>query len=117
VTVLTSLDPEAIAQIGWPGSVSETAERLGQLAVRAGADGLVCSPGEAKRLRELLGPDVYLCTPGIRPSGAATQDQARAQTPKFASEAGSNLLVVGRPLSTAADPVSVAKAIEAELAS
>lgn len=116
VTVLTSLDAESLWAMGWEGSPSDTAERLGRLAVKAGAEGLVCSPAEAARLRKSLGPGVFLCTPGVRPAGAESQDQARAQTPAFAARAGSDLLVVGRPLSTAADPLNVARALESEVA-
>ena len=78
-------------------------------------EGLVCSPREAEGLRRLLGPAPFLCTPGIRPAGAEKGDQARAETPAFAIRAGADLLVVGRPVHTAADPVAAARAIAEEV--
>jgi orotidine-5'-phosphate decarboxylase len=116
VTVLTSFSAEALAEVGLEGGPEGAVRRLAQLATAAGADGLVCSPREARPLREALGPQAYLCTPGIRPAGAALGDQSRAETPAFATRAGASLLVVGRPIYEAADPAEAAAAITREVA-
>ncbi len=115
VTVLTSMDDAALAQTGVPASARDQAQALAQLAVKAGATGLVCSAREVAAIRALVGPKVVLCTPGIRPAGAAANDQARTETPLAAIQAGSDLLVIGRPITSAADMTAAAKAIEAEL--
>ncbi|MDC0709098.1 orotidine-5'-phosphate decarboxylase [Stigmatella sp. ncwal1] len=115
VTVLTSLAASDVTAVGLTGTPEAAAQRLAQLAVQAGVDGLVCSPREAEGLRRLLGPSPFLCTPGIRPVGAERGDQARAETPAFAVRAGADLLVVGRPVHTAADPVAAARALAAEV--
>jgi orotidine-5'-phosphate decarboxylase len=115
VTVLTSLSAEEVAAVGLTGTPEAAAQRLARLAVDAGVDGLVCSPREAESLRRLLGPSPFLCTPGIRPAGAEKGDQARAETPTFAIQAGAELLVVGRPVHAAADPVAAARAIAEEV--
>lgn len=115
VTVLTSLSAEDVSAVGLSGTPPEAALRLARLAVKVGVDGLVCSPHEAQLLRQELGPTPFLCTPGIRPAGARTGDQSRAETPAFARRAGSNLLVVGRPIHTAADPLAAARAIAEEV--
>jgi orotidine-5'-phosphate decarboxylase len=116
VTVLTSMSEEDVRATGHAGNASETAKRLAELCVRSGVNGLVCSPLEAEGLRQLLGPSVFLCTPGVRPAGAAKGDQTRVETPSFAIKAGASLLVVGRPLYTAADPQSIARALNDEVA-
>jgi orotidine-5'-phosphate decarboxylase len=85
--------------------------------VDAGEEELVCSPREAEGMRRLLGSSIFLCTPGIRPAGAEKGDQARAETPAFAVRAGADLLVVGRPIHTAADPLAAAQAIAGEVSS
>jgi orotidine-5'-phosphate decarboxylase len=115
VTVLTSLSAEDVAAVGLTGTPAAAAEKLAGLASRAGADGLVCSPREAEALRRSLGPSLFLCTPGIRPAGAEKGDQARAEAPAFAIRAGADLLVVGRPVHAAADPVAAARAIAEEV--
>ena len=115
VTALTSLDDEAVSALGFGASAAAMAERLAQVAVRAGVGGLVCSPREVPALRKQY-PDLFLCTPGIRPAGAAAGDQARTETPASAIRAGANLLVVGRPLHAAPDPAAAARALEAEVA-
>jgi orotidine-5'-phosphate decarboxylase len=115
VTVLTSMSAEDVASVGLSGAPDEAALRLARLAVRAGVDGLVCSPREAEAFRRELGPTPFLCTPGIRPAGAAKGDQSRAETPAFAVRAGADLLVVGRPIHTAADPLAAARAIADEV--
>ncbi|MBN1205111.1 MAG: orotidine-5'-phosphate decarboxylase [Myxococcaceae bacterium] len=117
VTVLTSLSAEDVAAVGLNGTPEVAAQRLARLAISAGVDGLVCSPHEAQGLRRTLGSSPFLCTPGIRPAGAERGDQARAETPAFAIRAGADLLVVGRPVHTAADPVAAARAIAEEVSS
>ena len=115
VTVLTSLDDADLAAVGVMGPALDAARRMAVLAVEAGARALVCSPHEARALRAEVGPDVTLITPGVRPSGADTQDQARVATPEQAVEAGADLLVIGRPITAAADPGAAVAAIAAGL--
>lgn len=116
VTVLTSMDTAALAEIGVPASPREQVVRLGRLAVEAGADGLVCSAEEIAPLRAALGEKPVLVVPGIRPAGADRQDQKRVMTPGEAARAGADWIVVGRPITTAADPGAAARAIREELA-
>ena len=115
VTVLTSMNDEGLAAIGLSGAASNQVARLAALAKASGATGLVCSAKEVSEVRAVVGPGLILCTPGIRPAGAAANDQARVETPLAALRAGSDLLVIGRPISTAADPIAAAAAIAAEL--
>ncbi len=115
VTVLTSLSEADLSGIGLAGPVSEAARRLAALAVDAGARGLVCSPQEVAALRAEVGDDIMLITPGVRPAGAAVNDQARVATPEEALRAGADLLVIGRPITGAADPGAAASAIAASL--
>jgi len=115
VTVLTSMNGEALAEVGVAGGAAAQVERLARVAKAAGVGGLVCSAREAKAMRALLGPDLLLCTPGIRPAGAEAGDQARVETPGDAIRAGADLLVVGRPITQAADPAAAAAAIAAEV--
>ncbi len=115
VTVLTSHGPDELEALGLAGPPAEAVLRLARLAIRAGADGLVASAREAPALRAALGPDVLLVTPGIRPAGAARGDQVRVTTPADAIRAGSDLLVVGRPIVAAEDPAAAADAILAEI--
>jgi orotidine-5'-phosphate decarboxylase len=89
--------------------------RLATLAVAAGARGLVCSPQEVAAVRAEVGPDILLITPGVRPAGSDTNDQARVATPEEALRAGADLLVIGRPITGAADPGAAAAAIAASL--
>ena len=116
VTVLTSLDAEALHQIGVAGGIRQQVLRLGRLAMQAGADGLVCSPQEVALLRDALGDAPVLVVPGIRPQGEAQADQRRTMTPRAAAQAGADWIVVGRPITAAADPASAAAAIQRELA-
>lgn len=116
VTVLTSMNDEGLADIGVPDAAARQVERLAKLAQTAGATGLVCSAREVARARRLVGAGLTLCTPGIRPAGAMLDDQARVETPTAAIRAGSDLLVIGRPISAAADPVAAAQAIVNEVA-
>ncbi len=115
VTVLTSLSARDLGQIGVTGSVSDAVLRLAALSVEAGAQGLVCSPREVSAVRAEVGPDVTLITPGVRPAGADANDQARIATPEEAVLAGADLLVIGRPITRAADPGAAAAAIAASL--
>ncbi|HYO54422.1 orotidine-5'-phosphate decarboxylase [Archangium sp.] len=115
VTVLTSMSAEDVAAVGLSGAPEAAALRLARLAAGAGVDGLVCSPREAEAFRRELGSTLFLCTPGIRPAGAAKGDQSRAETPAFAVRAGADLLVVGRPIHTAEDPLAAASAIAEEV--
>lgn len=117
VTVLTSLSPEALAETGVVDSPPEQVLRLARLALAAGADGLVCSPQEVALLRREFGAEPLLVVPGIRPQGSDAGDQARTLTPQAAVAAGADWLVVGRPITGAADPASAAAAIAASLAS
>ncbi len=108
VTVLTSLDAAALARLGLMGTPLDAVRRLAVLAVGAGAGALVCSPQEVAAVRAEVGPDIVLVTPGVRPVGGPTDDQARVTTPEQALAAGADLLVVGRPITGAADPASAA---------
>jgi orotidine-5'-phosphate decarboxylase len=118
VTVLTSLDEADLADVGFRGgAVADQAIRLAHLAWSAGVRGFVCSPREVPRFRAEL-PEALLVTPGVRPSGAPAtgDDQKRIQTPGDAIRAGADLLVVGRPLRDAADPVAAAAAMASDVA-
>jgi orotidine-5'-phosphate decarboxylase len=115
VTVLTSLGEADLDRIGLAGPATSAARRLAALAVEAGARGLVCSPQEVAEVRSEVGEDIMLITPGVRPAGTATDDQARVATPEEALLAGADLLVIGRPITGAADPGAAAAAIGASL--
>ncbi len=117
ITVLTSHRPETLAEIGVSGSIEESVVRLARLAKDAGAHGVVASPHEVALVRQACGPDFVIVTPGIRPQGAARGDQARATTPSGAIRAGSDVLVVGRPIIEAPDPKGAALAILREIES
>ncbi len=116
VTVLTSLDREALARMGHTADPGDMALHLARLARTCGVDGVVCSPQEAGAVREACGEDFHRLTPGIRPAGSATQDQARIMTPAQAVQGGSTWLVVGRPITQAPDPAAAADAILSEMA-
>ncbi|WP_017573418.1 orotidine-5'-phosphate decarboxylase [Nocardiopsis halotolerans] len=113
VTVLTSLSETDLEQVGLLGPARDAARRLAVLAVGAGARALVCSPHEVAMLRAEVGPDITLITPGVRPAGADRGDQSRVATPEEAIAAGADLLVVGRPITRAADPGAAAASIAA----
>ena len=115
VTALTSLSGEDLSRIGVPGSTADWVLRLAALAVEAGASGLVCSPREVAAVRAEVGPEITLITPGVRPAGADTHDQARVATPEEALSAGADLLVIGRAITGAPDPGAAAAAIAASL--
>lgn len=115
VTVLTSLSGQDLAEIGYGMGVQPLVERRIRQALAAGADGVVASPEEAHIARRIGGPDFLVVTPGIRPAGAALNDQARAATPSFALNEGASHLVIGRPITAAADPRAAALAIGVEM--
>jgi len=115
VTVLTSLGDTDLERLGVAGPVGDAVRRLAALAVEAGARGLVCSPREVAAVRAEVGPDITLITPGVRPAGSEANDQARIATPEEALQAGADLLVIGRPITGAADPGAAAAAIGASL--
>lgn len=104
VTVLTSMDAASLFATGISDSPASQVARLASLSRRAGVDGVVCSPMEAADMRALLGPDALVVTPGVRPAGSESADQARTSTPAEALAAGASHLVIGRPITAAADP-------------
>src|SRR5438132_3672285 len=116
VTVLTSYDDADLAAAGYDFTVPELVGERAAQARDVGIDGLVCSGEEAALLRPIIGTDMVLVTPGIRPAGAAAGDQKRIMTPAAAIAAGADHLVVGRPILAAADPKAAAGAIIAEIA-
>lgn len=115
VTLLTSMDDATFQQIGLTGTISDTVLRLAKLAEQSGLDGVVCSAQEATLLRAQHNPHFQLVTPGIRPSQSDVGDQHRTMTPADALAAGSNYLVIGRPITAAADPMQALNEIEASL--
>ena len=115
VTVLTSLDAGALARTGVADPPEAQVLRLARLALDNGADGLVCSPREAAAIRAEFGASPVLVVPGVRPAGSAAGDQARTATPAEAVAAGADWIVLGRPLTGAADPAAAAASIAAEL--
>ena len=116
VTVLTSLSAADLDAIGLRGPASDAVLRLAALAVEAGARALVCSPLEVAAVRAEVGDAVVLITPGVRPAGAARGDQARVATPEQALAEGADLLVIGRPITAAADPAAAAQSLAQGLA-
>jgi len=115
VTVLTSLEDRDLPQIGVSGTALDQAVRLAILAKESGLDGVVCSPLEIAAVRAACGPGFLIVTPGVRPAGGELGDQKRVMTPKQAVEAGADILVIGRPITGAADPVHAARQIAADL--
>ena len=111
VTVLTSMDGNALAAVGCGANVGAQVERLADLAVRAGLRGLVCSPLEIAGLRQILPSHIQLVTPGIRTGAEAADDQKRTLTPREALDAGANWLVIGRPIYGAQNPRDAAEKI------
>jgi orotidine-5'-phosphate decarboxylase len=111
VTVLTSLSADDLDAVGLRGPATDAARRLAVLAVAAGARAIVCSPNEVAGVRREVGPDITLITPGVRPAGAASGDQSRVATPEQAARDGADLLVVGRPITGAADVEAAARAV------
>ena len=116
VTVLTSLNGQDLARIGYGMGVEQLVERRIRQAIDAGADGVVASPREAALARRIGGPDFLVVTPGVRPDWAGKDDQARATTPLEALQSGASHLVVGRPVTAAADPRDAARRIVEEMA-
>ncbi|HEX3908335.1 MAG TPA: orotidine-5'-phosphate decarboxylase [Mycobacteriales bacterium] len=116
VTILTSLSAGDLERLGIAGPPAEAVRRLARLAVSAGARALVCSPQEVALVRDVVGPDIVLITPGVRPAGGDTQDQARVATPEQALADGADLLVIGRPITGAEDPSAAAAALAVALA-
>jgi len=116
VTVLTSLSDQDLSEVGQQASALEQVRRLAGLTQRCGLDGVVCSPREIVALRRDLGPDFLLVTPGVRPSWAAAGDQKRVMEPAEAVAAGASYLVIGRPITGAADPGDAARRVAAEIA-
>ena len=116
VTVLTSMSDEDLAGIGITGSAEAHVSRLATLTKNSGLDGVVCSAQEAPRLKAEQGSDFQLITPGIRPLTADKGDQQRIMTPVDALKAGSDYLVIGRPITQAPDPLAALEAIHAEVA-
>ena len=112
VTVLTSTSDDELAALGVEPAAVQV-PRLARLATAAGAPGLVCAPRDLAAVRQAVGPTVRLVTPGIRPDDAGSDDHARAATPPAAIAAGADLLVIGRPITRAADPVAAAEALAA----
>lgn len=104
VTVLTSLEDKDLKKIGVKGRCFEEVKRLAQMAKKCGLDGIVASAREVKMLQKILPPSFLIVTPGIRPKGKASRDQKRTMTPKEAIQAGSDYLVIGRPITQAKDP-------------
>jgi len=115
VTVLTSLDASDLYATGIGGAASDQVLRLAKLAKSSGLDGVVCAAHEIQMLRKEFGPGFMLIVPGIRPAGAATADQKRVTTPKEGHRLGADILVIGRPITEAADPAAAARAIRDEL--
>ena len=116
VTVLTSLADTDLESVGQVGPAAGQVTRLAKLAKTSGLDGVVCSPQEIALVREACGAEFLIVTPGVRPAGAALGDQRRVMTPAEAVRAGADILVVGRPITGAADPAAAARAIAAEVA-
>jgi orotidine-5'-phosphate decarboxylase len=116
VTILTSMDAQDLAAVGLEGSPEENVLRLAALVHGCGLDGVVCSSRETAVLRERIGTDFILVTPGIRPAGSRQDDQRRVMTPQQAISSGASYLVIGRPVTQADDPVSVLRTINSELA-
>jgi len=115
VTVLTSLDQAALHETGIDLDAGRHVLRLAALARDCGLDGIVCSAVEAPSMRSAFGPDFALVTPGIRPAGSVKDDQTRIATPEMAAQGGANYLVVGRPITAAADPIAALAEINASL--
>jgi orotidine-5'-phosphate decarboxylase len=115
VTVLTSMDASELTGIGMTDSPAQQVLRLAKLAKQSGIDGMVCSAEEVAAVRAATGPETLLVIPGIRPTGSAIGDQKRVATPAQAIADGASMLVVGRPITRAADPAAAARAILHEI--
>jgi orotidine-5'-phosphate decarboxylase len=115
VTVLTSLRGEDLERVGIERSVDDQVLALAAVAREAGLDGVVASPREVRRIREVHGQELMIVTPGIRPEGSEPDDQTRILTPRQAIEAGADYIVVGRPIVKASDPLEAAERILLEM--
>lgn len=115
VTVLTSLSPKDLLEIGFEKSAEELAVGMAKMAVDAGARAIVCSPHEVASIRASVPSDITLITPGVRPAGADLGDQSRVATPQEAIASGANIVVIGRPITAAADIHKAAMEIAASL--
>lgn len=115
ITVLTSMDESALRQIGIERVPAEQVRLLADVALQAGISGVVASPQEAAMLREAMGPQAYIVTPGVRPEGADAGDQSRIATPASAFESGASHIVIGRPITRADDPAAAFDAIVASV--
>lgn len=115
ITVLTSMDDATLSQVGVSRAMKDQVGALAALTCEAGISGVVASPQEASMLRELLGPDAYIVTPGVRPAGSDRGDQSRVATPEAAFKAGASHIVVGRPITQADDPAGAFDAIVASI--
>lgn len=111
VTVLTSYDDADLAAAGYAASVQDMVRRRAEQARAAGVAGVICAPTDARMVRGVLGPGGLVVTPGVRPAGADVGDQKRIATPGEALAAGADAIVVGRPITAAADPAAAARAI------
>jgi orotidine-5'-phosphate decarboxylase len=115
VTVLTSATQETLGEIGVASTIEDHVLRLAELGKESGVDGLITSPHEVRALRERLGAEITLVTPGVRPSWAAADDQKRFTTPRQAIESGADYLVIGRPITAAPDPRAAVERVVAEM--
>ena len=115
VTLLTSLGEDEWKRLNGSISLREQVVSLAKLTKESGLDGVVASPQEAAAIREACGEDFLIVTPGVRPAGSAVGDQVRIATPASALEAGADYLVIGRPISLAADPAAAARQIVSEM--
>ena len=115
ITVLTSMSEKDLRSTGVTRKVKDQVISLANQAKEAGLSGVVTSPQEAAMLREVLGPNAYIVTPGVRPAGAALGDQTRVATPKAAFDNGASHIVIGRPITEQADPAAAFEAIAKEL--
>jgi orotidine-5'-phosphate decarboxylase len=115
VTVLTSFDQEDLADLGYATPISDLVELRVKKAVESGIDGIVCSPLEVARVREVGGPDLKLITPGVRSAGSAKGDQKRVATPREAIQNGADYLVIGRQVTRAEDPRAACEQILSEI--
>jgi orotidine-5'-phosphate decarboxylase len=117
VTILTSSTGDTLREVGIELPVPEMVVKLAKLAQKAGIDGVVASPAEVPLIREACGNDFIIVTPGVRPASATADDQKRIMAPGQAVKAGSDYLVIGRPISTARDPLAAVEAIVTEILS
>ena len=115
VTALTSLNTPDLLEVGFANTAEQLVERLALLTRDCGLDGVVCSSREVARLRGLIGDDFLLVTPGIRPTGSGADDQKRVMTPAAALAAGSDYLVIGRPITRSSDPLAELRMIQEDI--